>query len=73
MDALAPSAAQSRSARNRKASQVLIAPFTEVPFDLILDIIQPDVYTAREVASLTFMAKFGRPLQVTLLCVDVTI
>jgi hypothetical protein len=73
MDALAPPAAQSRSARNREAGHVPIAPFTEMPFDLILDVIQPDVYTAGEVASSTFMAKFGRPLQVTSLCVDVTI
>ena len=62
MGALAPSALQGRSARSRKAGQVLIAPFTEMPFDLIPDVIQPEVYTAREVASLSFMAKFGRPL-----------
>jgi hypothetical protein len=43
MDVLAP-AAQSRSARNRKAGQVPIAPFTEMPFDLILDV----MYTQRE-------------------------
>ena len=62
MDALAPSARQSRSARGRKAGQVLVAPFTEMPFDLIPDVIQPDTYTARDVASLTFMANFGRPV-----------
>ena len=56
LEALAPAAC------NRKVNQMLIAPFTEMPFDLISDVIQPDVYTAREVASLTFMAKFDRPL-----------
>lgn len=42
------------------------APITETPFDCYPKLlIEPDTYTLRDVSSISFMAKFGRPLYVS--------
>lgn len=60
---LAPPSRDAKSARARDASKNLQAPITETPFDCYPGfLVQPDTLSWRDVSTIQFMAKFGRPL-----------
>jgi hypothetical protein len=59
----APPQALARSARIRRGEAAINAPITETPFDCYKDLkVKQGELNLKEISSLPFMAKFGRPL-----------
>jgi hypothetical protein len=64
LPSLAPSKDIAPSMRERGDERILLAPFTELPFDVYVaaEPLTPGQATLTSVGSLEFTAKFGRPL-----------
>jgi hypothetical protein len=59
----APPGPYARSARIRNAPESIQAPITETPFDCAPDfLVKPSTLRFRDICSVEFMSKFGRPL-----------